>query len=278
MKNKLSIGEMAAIHGIGMKTLRYYDEIGLFSPVSVHPETGYRYYAVEQFELLNMIKHLKSLGIPLKEIRNHVQQKSLENFIHLLKKEEQTTKKRIQELSSSLGRLNHRIKELEQTQDQHPLNVPHLLTIPQQYAVESPTSPRPGKQLEYALRALENSELPLGTVDLGRVALTLSVENFQKGHYQCYSSLLILLNEQATQNITTITLPGGLHLRMLFCSQNHEESPLYYQQLHDFMMEQDFIIHGPAIERVITNEWISHNPRDWRTEILIPIKGPAKNS
>ena len=109
MKNTLSIGEMATLHGIGVKTLRYYDEIGLFSPASVHPETGYRFYSVEQFELLNMIKHLKSLGIPLKEIRNHVQQRSLEDFILLLKKEKQATKEKIQELTSSLNRLNHRI-------------------------------------------------------------------------------------------------------------------------------------------------------------------------
>ena len=48
-KNKLlTIGQFAALHGINKKTLMWYDEVGLFHPVLVHPDNGYRYYSYYQ--------------------------------------------------------------------------------------------------------------------------------------------------------------------------------------------------------------------------------------
>lgn len=55
MKNRFSIGQMAQLHNIPVKTLRYYDEIGLFTPAEVDPISGYRYYSIEQFEKLDIV-------------------------------------------------------------------------------------------------------------------------------------------------------------------------------------------------------------------------------
>jgi len=55
MKNRFSIGEMSILHNVPVKTLRYYDEIGLFKPIEVDSNNRYRYYSTEQFEQLNTI-------------------------------------------------------------------------------------------------------------------------------------------------------------------------------------------------------------------------------
>ena len=41
----LSIGEFSKICKVTVKTLRYYDRIGLLKPVHVDDMTGYRYYS-----------------------------------------------------------------------------------------------------------------------------------------------------------------------------------------------------------------------------------------
>ena len=56
MKNLFTIGEMADLFGINIRTLRYYDEIGILHPETADPDTGYRYYSTRQFERLNTIK------------------------------------------------------------------------------------------------------------------------------------------------------------------------------------------------------------------------------
>ena len=49
MKEKLlSIGKMASLNHIAVSTLRLYDEKGLLTPQFVDPESGYRYYDINQ--------------------------------------------------------------------------------------------------------------------------------------------------------------------------------------------------------------------------------------
>jgi len=93
MKNKFTIGEISKLHNIPVKTLRYYDEIGLFKPIEINEKTGYRYYSIEQFEHLNTINYLKYLGIPLKEIKEHLDRRNIDLFLDLLKKQKKNNRK-----------------------------------------------------------------------------------------------------------------------------------------------------------------------------------------
>jgi DNA-binding transcriptional MerR regulator len=65
----LRIGDFAHICQVTIKTLRYYDEIGLLTPGRIDPSTGYRYYDVTQLPRLNRILALKDLGLSLEETR-----------------------------------------------------------------------------------------------------------------------------------------------------------------------------------------------------------------
>ena len=62
------IGEFASQCGLTVKTLRYYDEIGLLKPVKVDDFTGYRYYSDRQLDDVELIKILKTCGFTLEEI------------------------------------------------------------------------------------------------------------------------------------------------------------------------------------------------------------------
>jgi DNA-binding transcriptional MerR regulator len=67
-----SIGRFSTLGRITIKTLRYYDEIGLLRPARVDPVTGYRYYAAAQLDALNRILVFKDLGFSLREIQGLV--------------------------------------------------------------------------------------------------------------------------------------------------------------------------------------------------------------
>jgi effector-binding domain-containing protein len=62
------IGDFSRLSRVPVKTLRYYDEIGLLKPVRVDEFTGYRYYAAAQLPRLYRIIGLKDLGLSLEEI------------------------------------------------------------------------------------------------------------------------------------------------------------------------------------------------------------------
>jgi DNA-binding transcriptional MerR regulator len=63
------VGELAKQTGLSVRTLHYYDEIGLMKP-SHHTESGYRLYATEDIVRLQQIKSLRQLGFSLEEIRD----------------------------------------------------------------------------------------------------------------------------------------------------------------------------------------------------------------
>ena len=63
------IGDFSRLCRTTVRTLRYYDEIGLLKPVKIDNYTGYRYYSVDQLPRLNRIAMLKSLGLSLDDIR-----------------------------------------------------------------------------------------------------------------------------------------------------------------------------------------------------------------
>jgi DNA-binding transcriptional MerR regulator/effector-binding domain-containing protein len=65
----LKIGDFARLGHISIKTLRYYDEIGLLTPSQVDRFTGYRSYEVEQLVRVHRIAALKGLGLSLEQIK-----------------------------------------------------------------------------------------------------------------------------------------------------------------------------------------------------------------
>ncbi|MCC3375112.1 MerR family transcriptional regulator [Cohnella sp. REN36] len=62
------VGELAKLTGLTIRTLRYYDQIGLFSP-SGYSEGGYRLYDRSDLPRLQQILALKELGLTLEETK-----------------------------------------------------------------------------------------------------------------------------------------------------------------------------------------------------------------
>lgn len=63
-----TVKEISKITGISIRTLRYYDEIGLLKPARV-TEAGYRLYDDQELEKLQEILFYKELEIPLSDIK-----------------------------------------------------------------------------------------------------------------------------------------------------------------------------------------------------------------
>ncbi|MCW3053630.1 MAG: MerR family transcriptional regulator, partial [Chthonomonadales bacterium] len=62
------IGEFAGRAGVTVRTLRFYDKVGLLAP-SAMTEAGYRLYAEQDLSTLQHILALKFLGFSLVEIK-----------------------------------------------------------------------------------------------------------------------------------------------------------------------------------------------------------------
>ena len=67
----LTVGKLAEHTGISIRTLHYYDEIGLLNP-SLHTEGGYRVYTSCDLVRLQHLLMLRQLGFSLAEVRERL--------------------------------------------------------------------------------------------------------------------------------------------------------------------------------------------------------------
>ncbi|MCP5023149.1 MAG: MerR family transcriptional regulator [bacterium] len=65
----IKIGDFARLSGTNLRTLRYYEELGLLEPAS-RSNGGFRYYRPADSHRVNLIQNLQNLGLPLDQIRD----------------------------------------------------------------------------------------------------------------------------------------------------------------------------------------------------------------
>jgi DNA-binding transcriptional MerR regulator len=80
MENLMPIGEFAAASRLSQKALRLYGEKGLLPPAWVDPDSGYRYYRVDQLHAATLIALLRRAGMPLVEIRSFLREPTVERL------------------------------------------------------------------------------------------------------------------------------------------------------------------------------------------------------
>jgi DNA-binding transcriptional MerR regulator len=66
--SKITIGNLAAATGAKVRTIRYYEQIGLIRPFG-RTEGGHRIYGAEDLHRLTFIRHARELGFSTADIR-----------------------------------------------------------------------------------------------------------------------------------------------------------------------------------------------------------------
>lgn len=271
MKNRFSIGEMSRLHNVPIKTLRYYDQIGLFKPVEVDDHSRYRYYSTEQFEQLNTINYLKFLGLSLKEIKNHLENRDVNYFLQLLRKQKEITENKIKELELINNRFTNRITEIEEALKINDLEVAKIKKIPKRRILSLEENIYSEPEWELALRRLEKMSSINSSIIIGKVGLTVSKNNLIRMKFDEYNSIFILLEDNVENKELVKTLPPGEYA-CIYYRGNHSHARKYYEILLDYIKQHGYSISGDSIERTIIDQFISKEKEHYLTEIQIPVQ------
>lgn len=100
----LQIGEFAKLAESNLRTLRYYEELGLLKPAK-RSEGGFRLYARSQLERMAAIKRLQDLGLPLKEIADAIGTQSDDTGTELLQRLQVALEKQISLLGDKIEKM-----------------------------------------------------------------------------------------------------------------------------------------------------------------------------
>jgi effector-binding domain-containing protein len=110
----IKIGDFSKLSLVSVKTLRYYDEMGLLQPIETDRSTGYRYYSLDQLPRLNRILALKDLGFTLEQITQALENGiTLEQLRGMLRLKQAEQQQRVQDEQERLLRVEARLRQIE---------------------------------------------------------------------------------------------------------------------------------------------------------------------
>jgi MerR family transcriptional regulator, thiopeptide resistance regulator len=107
----LTIKKLADLAGVSVRTLHYYDEIGLLKPVS-RSASGYRYYNQDSVVRLQQIMFFRELDFGLDEIREIISRPDFD-VLEALQAHQTLLKKKAVRINRLLSTVEKTIKKLK---------------------------------------------------------------------------------------------------------------------------------------------------------------------
>lgn len=269
------IGEVAKMFHLSVGSLRHYEQAGLLKPEYIDEATGYRYYSVRQFEVLNTIRYLRVLDMPLGQIGEFLQNRDVDVMKEKLIKQKELVAQKQRELAAIERKIDHRLRQLDDAQSSE-LDKLTIKTLPacRLVWIRDSLSPKSYLDLEYAIRRLEQNQKE-SVVFLGKVGLGISGEKLLAGQFDQYDSVFLILDEEDVYQGSMEECPETLCVSMRFCG-SHQESGARYQTLLRYIKAQKLEIAGFSREITMIDYGLTNDTGKFVTEIAIPVKTPPK--
>ena len=270
-KNLLPIGEVSKLFHISVSSLRHYEKIGLLTPEYISPDSGYRYYGTEQFEVLNTIRYLRALDMPLTEIEDFLKNKDIDRIEEKLRQQKQAVLKKQRELKRIERKIDHRLSWLRDAENT-PLDTVSVIQLPacRVVWVDDPLKIDGAFDMEAPIRKLDQSDAE-AVVFLGKVGLGISAEHLRKAETEQYDSIFLILDQEDIYKGETRELPETLCVRLHFRG-SHAEAPAQYQKLLSYIDGHGMQIVGFSREITLVDYGITNDAEKFVTEICIPVK------
>ena len=270
MPKLFRIGDMAKLFHISVSSLRYYESLGLLTPERVDPDTGYRYYSVRQFEVLNTIRYLRELDMPLPEISDFLKNRDIDRMEEKLRQQKAEIERKRLELQRIERRIDNNLRRIRDAQNSE-LDVIKYAASPAMRIVWMDTALKISSSLdmEMPIRELEQSQAETALF-LGKVGVGISAENLEAGSFEQYDGVFLILDDEDRFDGKTVLLPETQCVSVRFRG-SHTEAAEQYRRLMEHIRAHGMKPSGFSREITMIDYGITSNREKFVTEISIPV-------
>lgn len=266
------IGDFAKLNKISIKTLRYYDELGLLNPIEVDQQTGYRYYSAKQLPRLNRIIALKDLGFSLNQIANVIDSEiSTDIVLSMLdqKKNEIYDTIKCEEMRLlRVETLINRIKEDDTFMLKYDVILKQLET--RKVAALRDIIPDYSKQCNLWGELTAHLETHNAKIIAPCRAIYYD-PGYKESDVDIEVMSCIASNIPETDRIKVKELPYVEDAACVVHKGSYENISMAYNALLKWIEESGYKIAGPNRELYLEGEWSTKNPDEYITEVQIPV-------
>jgi effector-binding domain-containing protein len=270
----LKIGDFSKFSQVSIKTLRYYDEIGLLKPIKVDELTGYRYYSAEQLPLLNKIIGFKELGLTLEDILKILTESlPADDVIKLLKAKRRTTLDLLRREEARLKKMEEWLRKIEKEG-----NMPKYDVVVKKVEALTIASVRDtlGSYSEVGKLYGELFAF-IGSKRIKPMGPPLSIyhdHEYKDKDADVEAGIPVAAGTAGSDKVKVQTLPVIEQAACLIHKGPYENFNQAYQSLMSWIEENGYSIEGPNREVYLKGpgQFIKGNPNDYITEIQVPVK------
>jgi effector-binding domain-containing protein/DNA-binding transcriptional MerR regulator len=268
------IGEFSRLNKISIKTLRYYDKIGLLKPMDVQTDTGYRYYSAKQLPRFNKIVALKDLGFSLNDIMEIVENdltiETIMSMLNLRKEEIEDTVKTEQEKLRKIRSMMDKMKNEEDSvmlkynviiKEVEPLKVASLRDI-------IPTYSEQGHLWEELVTHLNKNNVKIAPPCI----VIYHDAGFKGSDVDAEIAEHIVGNAPETDRIKVKNLDPVKEMACVVHKGAYEYLSEAYGVIQKWIEENGYKVIGANRELYLEGEWSTNSPEEYITEIQIPVE------
>lgn len=244
--------------GVHIKSLRYYDRIGILKPAYIDPDTNYRYYIFPQLGIVDGIKLCVELDIPLKQFPEFIGEEGQEiHYTQLLEYGKTIAEQKIQNIHAGLREIDCFLQEIKRGEALICQNQPVFRSVPRIRYYTMPLGPleKSPNYDEYDKRWKTLYDQAVGEgYTVGYETGLLYI--YQKDIVQRYQFFVITSGNAKSQHV--ITLAAGRYLSKCVKQSRIEAAPEEFSEQFDkdgkkFVIESelftgDFNIAEPLYE------------------------------
>ena len=275
MRNSLlKIGEMAELNHVSTQTLRLYARNKLLEPEYLDPETGYRYYTLEQCAKLDLIRALKSCRLSLEQIEEIFSLSSEALLLQALEEQTGVLTDEIYHLSVSRNNLRRVQKNLQILNTLPPFGQGFFEFVPERKIDVQKTDfdffelGHEGyeKMLRHMQNYLHENQLPPSYfINVGTV---MEREYFIKGTYSSHSAF-IFVDDLYPEKSSVRTLPQNTYMSV--ASDNIAMESTYASHLYEEMRRNGMMPCGDYLCEVLT-QFPVHQAKQLIYKIQVPVQ------
>lgn len=261
---KFTAGQFAKLHNINKRTLHYYDDIGLFSPIEIG-DNGYRYYSYSQSPTLELLLTLRELNMSIDEISSFMANRSAGSFHEII-----TNKTR--EIDKSIDRLRQLKKLLASKEkmlnlaEHSEVNQIELIDCKEELLVLGPSLTGVEDE-DYMSILLSDSKRMRDSRFFNKTyGAMISSEKLTDHNFDDYDCFFTKV-DKIPKDLQVFIKPEGRYIQA-FCKGNWDHLPETYEKVLRFAEEQGLKLTGFSYE-VGINELVINSIDEYITHILV---------
>jgi len=267
-----TIGQFSRICQVSAKALRHYEKIGLLMPIRVDQENQYRYYSPEQIDALKAITFMKDLGIPLRTVKQIIEQGNQPEEIEAALEEQRAQLlEQVSTLNGRLIRLGQWKKSMEarEMSDLNKYDI-RLRDIPETLVFsQRKTLTRFHEELPVMLRTLLDDLAARGGICSG-APLMLYYDDFSQASFNPDKVDVEVAWPVADPNFANRTLPAVRAASLTYVGP-YDGLESSYGAVMSWINDNGYQIDFPTREASLNDPSITP-PEQLVTDIMIPVK------